>query len=107
LLNIVNNHPIWKKVFVEKEYVELTISLSSEEKIRNIHRENVAIILPFFEEWADAGLLIDKNARLLAETIFAVFFLTRFRNEIGDEDFPEIMDFFIDLLAEKIVKKDV
>jgi TetR/AcrR family transcriptional regulator len=107
LLNIVNNHPIWKKVFVEKEYVELTISLSSEEKIRNIHRENVAIILPFFEEWADAGLLIDKNARLLAETIFAVFFLTRFRNEIGDEDFPEIMDFFIDLLAENIVKKDV
>lgn len=107
LLNIVNNHPIWRKVFVEKEYVELTISLSSEEKIRNIHRENVAIILPFFEEWADAGLLIDKNARLLAETTFAVFSLTRFRNEIGDDDFPEIMDILIDLLAENIVKRNV
>ena len=106
LLNIVNNHPVWKKVFIEKEYVELTLFLSSEEKIRNIHRENVAMILPFFEEWADAGLLIDKNARILAETTCAVFSLTRFRNEIGDEDFPKIMDFFIDLLAENIVKKD-
>ena len=106
LLNIVNNHPVWKKVFIEKEYVELTIFLSSEEKIRNIHKENVAMILPFFEEWADAGLLIDKDARILAETTFAVFSLTRFRNEIGDEDFPKIMDFFIDLLAENIVKKD-
>ncbi|HPS89658.1 MAG TPA: TetR/AcrR family transcriptional regulator [Methanosarcina vacuolata] len=106
LLNIVNNHPVWKKVFIEKEYVELTLFLSSEEKIRNIHRENVAMILPFFEEWADAGLLIDKNARILAETTCAVFSLTRFRNEIGDEDFPKIMDFFIDLLTENIVKKD-
>jgi len=106
LLNIVNNHPVWKKVFIEKEYVELTLFLSSEEKIRNIHRENVAMILPFFEEWADAGLLIDKDARILAETTFAVFSLTRFRNEIGDEDFPKIMDFFIDLLTENIVKKD-
>ncbi|MCC4768019.1 MAG: TetR/AcrR family transcriptional regulator [Methanosarcina vacuolata] len=106
LLNIVNNHPVWKKVFIEKEYVELTIFLSSEEKIRNIHKENVAMILPFFEEWADAGLLIDKDARILAETTFAVFSLTRFRNEIGDEDFPKIMDFFIDLLTENIVKKD-
>ena len=105
LLNIVNNHPVWKKVFIEKEYVELTIFLSSEEKIRNIHKENVAMILPFFEEWADAGLLIDKDARILAETTFAVFSLTRFRNEIGDEDFPKIMDFFIDLLTENIVKK--
>ncbi|WP_292388639.1 TetR/AcrR family transcriptional regulator [Methanosarcina sp. UBA5] len=107
LLNIVNNHPIWKKIFIEKEYVELTIFLSSEEKIRNIHRENVAMILPFFEEWADAGLLINKNARILAETTCAVFSLTRFRNEIGDEDFPEIMDFFIDLLAKSIVKRNV
>lgn len=106
LLNIVNNHPVWKKVFIEKEYVELTLFLSSEEKIRNIHKENVAMILPFFEEWADAGLLIDKDARILAETTFAVFSLTRFRNEIGDEDFPKIMDFFIDLLTENIVKKD-
>ncbi len=107
LLNIVNNHPIWKKIFIEKECAELTIFLSSEEKIRNIHRENVEIILPFFEKWADAGLLIDKNTRLLAEATCTVFSLTRFRNEVRDEDFPEIMDFFIDLLAENIVKKDM
>ncbi len=107
LLDIVNNHPIWRKVFIEKEYVELTISLSSEEKIRNFQRENVAMILPFFEEWADAGLLIDENAKLLAETTCAVFFLTRFRNEIDDEDFPKIMNFFIDLLAENIVKRNL
>lgn len=107
LLNIVNNHPIWRKVFIEKEYVELTISRSSEEKIRDIHRENVAMILPFFEEWTAAGLLIDKNARLLAETTYAVFSFIRFKNEIGNEDFPEIMSLFIDLLAENIVKRNV
>lgn len=107
LLNTVNNHPIWKKVFVEREYTELTLFPSSKEKIKEIHNENVAMILPFFEEWANAGLLIDKNAKLLAETTCAVFSLTRFRNEVGDEDFPEIMNLFIDLLAENIVKRDV
>jgi TetR/AcrR family transcriptional regulator len=30
-----------------------------------------------------------------------------FRNEIEKEDFPEIMNFFIDLLAENIVKRNV
>lgn len=107
VLNIVNKHPIWRKVFIEEERLGLTISRSSEEKIKNIRRENVEMILPFFEEWADAGLLIDKNTRILAETTYAVLYLMRFRNEIEKEDFPEIMDFFIDLLAENIVKRNV
>jgi TetR/AcrR family transcriptional regulator len=107
VLNIVNKHPIWRKVFIEEERLGLTISRSSEEKIKNIRRENVEMILPFFEEWADAGLLIDKNTRILAETTYAVLYLMRFRNEIEKEDFPEIMNFFIDLLAENIVKRNV
>src|SRR5690606_33405656 len=79
VLNIVNKHPIWRKVFIEEERLGLTISRSSEEKIKNIRRENVEMILPFFEEWADAGLLIDKNTRILAETTYAVLYLMRFR----------------------------
>lgn len=106
VLNIVNNHPIWRKVFIEKEHLELKISRSSEEEIKKICRDNVATILPFFEEWATAGLLIDKPARILAETTQAVLSLIRFRNEIENEDFPEVMDVFIDLLAENIVKKN-
>ncbi|MDM7918192.1 MAG: TetR/AcrR family transcriptional regulator [Methanosarcina sp.] len=105
VLNIVNNHPIWRKVFIEKEHLELKIFRSSEEEIKKICRDNVATILPFFEEWAAAGLLIDKPARILAETTQAVLSLIHFRNEIEDEDFSEIMDIFIDLLTENIVKK--
>ncbi len=105
VLNIVNNHPIWRKVFIEKEHLELKIFRSSEEEIKKICRDNVATILPFFEEWAAAGLLIDKPARVLAETTQAVLSLIHFRNEIEDEDFSEIMDIFIDLLTENIVKK--
>ncbi|MDQ1275549.1 MAG: hypothetical protein QG610_1123 [Euryarchaeota archaeon] len=105
MLNIVNNHPIWRKVFIEKEHLELKIFRSSEEEIKKICRDNVATILPFFEEWAADGLLIDKPSRILAETTQAVFSLIHFRNEIEENDFPEIMDIFIDLLAENIVKK--
>ncbi|HII92952.1 MAG TPA: TetR/AcrR family transcriptional regulator [Methanosarcina sp.] len=105
VLNIANNHPVWRKVYIEKEHLELTISRSSEEKIKNIHRENVKMILPFFEEWAAAGLLIDKDARILAETTYAVLSLIHLRNEIEDEDFQDIMDILIDLLAENIIKK--
>lgn len=54
---------------------------------------------------ADAGLLIDKPAKILAETTQAVLSLIHFRNELENDDFPEIMDIFIDLLAENIVKK--
>jgi len=105
VLNIANNHPVWRKVYIEKEHLELTISRSSEEKIKNIHRENVKMILPFFEEWAAAGLLIDKDVRILAETTYAVLSLIHLRNEIEDEDFQDIMDILIDLLAENIIKK--
>ncbi len=105
VLNIANNHPVWRKVYIEKEHLELTISRSSEEKIKNIHRENVKMILPFFEEWAAADLLIDKDARILAETTYAVLSLIHLRNEIEDEDFQDIMDILIDLLAENIIKK--
>ncbi|AKB81872.1 Transcriptional regulator, TetR family [Methanosarcina barkeri 3] len=105
VLDIANKHPVWRKVYIEKEHLELTISRSSEEKIKNIHRENVKMILPFFEEWAAAGLLIDKNARILAETTYAVLSLIHLRNEIEDEDFQDIMDILIDLLAENIIKK--
>lgn len=105
VLNIVNNHPIWRKVFIEKEHLELKILRSSEEEIKKICRNNVETILPFFEEWAADGLLIDKKARILAETTQAVLYLIHFRNEIEENDFPEIMDIFIDLLAEYVVKK--
>lgn len=105
VLDIANKHPVWRKVYIEKEHLELTISRSSEEKIKNIHRENVKMILPFFEEWAAAGLLIDKDARILAETTYAVLSLIHLRNEIEDEDFQDIMDILIDLLAENIIKK--
>lgn len=105
VLDIANNHPVWRKVYIEKEHLELTISRSSEEKIKNIHRENVKMIIPFFEEWATAGLLIDKDARILAETTYAILSLIHLRNEIEDEDFQDIMDILIDLLAENIIKK--
>lgn len=105
ILHIVDNHPIWRKVFIEREQLELKISQSSEEEIKKICSDNVATILPFFEEWAAAGLLIDKPARILAETIQAVLSLIHFRNEIEAGDFPEIMEVFIDLLAENIVKR--
>lgn len=105
VLDIANSHPVWRKVYIEKEHLELTISRSSEEEIKNIRRENVEMILPFFEEWAAAGLLIDKNTRILAETTYAVLSLVHCRNEIEDEDFQEIMDILIDLLAENIIKK--
>lgn len=105
VLDIANNHPVWRKVYIEKEHLELTISRSSEEKIKNIHNENVKMILPFFEEWAAAGLLIDKDARILAETTYAILSLIHLRNEIEDEDFQDIMDILIDLLAENIIKK--
>lgn len=105
VLDIANNHPVWRKVYIEKEHLELTISRSSEEKIKNIHRENVKMIIPFFEEWAAAGLLIDKDARILAETTYAILSLIHLRNEIEDEDFQDIMDILIDLLAENIIKK--
>ena len=105
MLHIVNNHPVWRKVYLEKEHLELTISRSSEEEIKKIRRDNVAIILPFFEEWEAADLLIDKPARLLAETTHMVLSLINFRNETADDDFPEIMKILIDLLAENIVKK--
>jgi AcrR family transcriptional regulator len=107
VLHIVNNHPVWRKVFIEKEHLELTISRSSEEEIKNISRDNLAMILPFFEEWTAAGLLIDKPARVLAATTQAVLSLTHSRNEIEKDDFPEVMDTFIDLLANNISKKGV
>lgn len=106
VFNIVNNHPIWRKVFIEKEHLELKILRSSEEEVKKICRDNVATILPFFEEWAASGLLIDKPARILAETTQAVLSLIHFRNEIEENDFLEIMDIFIDLISENIVKKN-
>ncbi|TFH05525.1 MAG: TetR/AcrR family transcriptional regulator [Methanosarcina sp.] len=105
VLQIVDNHPIWRKLVIENEHLELTISRFSEEEIKNIREDSVAIILPFFEEWAAAGLLIDKPARILAETTQATLSLIHFRNKIEDDDFSEVMDLFIDLLAENITKK--
>ena len=105
VLQIVDNHPIWRKLVIENEHLELTISRFSEEEIKNIREDSVAIILPFFEEWAAAELLIDKPARILAETTQATLSLIHFRNKIEDDDFSEVMDLFIDLLAENITKK--
>jgi len=105
VLKIVDNNPIWRKFVIENESLELTISRFSEEEIKNIHEDSVAIILPFFEEWAAAGLLIDKPARILAETTQATLSIIHFRNKIKGDDFSEVMDLFIDLLAENITKK--
>ena len=105
VLQIVDNHPIWRKLVIENEHLELTISRFSEEEIINIREDSVAIILPFFEEWAAAGLLIDKPARILAETTQATLSIIHFRNKIEGDDFSEVMDLFIDLLAENITKK--
>ncbi|MDD3245592.1 MAG: TetR/AcrR family transcriptional regulator [Methanosarcina sp.] len=107
VLKIVDNNPIWRKFVIENESLELTISRFSEEEIKNIHEDSVAIILPFFEEWSKKGLLIDKPAKILAETTQAVIFLIHFKDKIVDDDFSEIMNILIDMLANNIVKKKI
>ena len=107
VLKIVDDNPIWRKFVIENESLELTISRFSEEEIKNIHEDSVAIILPFFEEWAKKGLLIDKPAKILAETTQAVIFLIHFKDKIVDDDFSEIMNILIDMLANNIVKKNI
>ena len=67
----------------------------------------MAIILPFFEEWSKKGLLIDKPAKILAETTQAVIFLIHFKDKIVDDDFSEIMNILIDMLANNNVKKKI
>ncbi len=106
VLQIVDKHPIWRKVFIEGEHLELTINRFSRDEIKNIHRENLAIILPFFEEWAEAGFLIDKPTKILAETTQAILFLIHFKKEIGGDNFQEVMGIFIDMMAENLVKKN-
>jgi len=107
VLKIVDDNPIWRKFVIENESLELTISRFSEEEIKNIHEDSVAIILPFFEEWGKKGLLIDKPAKILAETTQAVIFLIHFKDKIVDDDFSEIMNILIDMLANNIVKKNI
>ena len=97
LLDEIETNPLLKQVIVEgREAYDR--GLTDEERAAEREQE-LASLVPFVEEWHEAGKLRGQDPTVVASVIRAAAFVTLHRDDIGDDLYPATRDLLVDSVA--------
>jgi AcrR family transcriptional regulator len=97
LLDEIETNPLLKQVIVEgREAYDR--GLTDEERAAEREQE-LASLVPFVEEWHEAGKIRGQDPKVVASVIRAATFVTLHRDDIGDDLYPATRDLLIDSVA--------
>jgi AcrR family transcriptional regulator len=101
----MDSNPILKLMLDPEEYTLVARRLAT---VEDGHPE-VDIVYPLtrlLSKWQEDGIIVQQDTNLLANVIKGVFLLTTHRDEIGEEIYPAVMDFYIDMITDQITEKN-
>ncbi len=98
-LRFVSENELLQQLFQEDTYAALMQKLTKEELNRH-RKQDEADTRSFIELLQQQGLLIDRPPELITGVLRALFLLTLHQKEIGEQQFPAIMELLAELLAD-------
>lgn len=103
-LEVFNENPLIRRLWVEKEVETLLERLSREMLDQHTSRDTDALA-PLIIHWQNEGIMLDEPAEVLAGVIRSLFFLPLHKNEIGEDIFARIVDLYVEFIADGLIKE--
>ncbi|MCJ8012273.1 hypothetical protein MUG84_11065 [Paenibacillus sp. KQZ6P-2] len=62
--------------------------------------------IPLIERWQKEGLIVQKSPEVISGVFHSLFVLTLHKKDIGESDYRQTIDFFIDLVVDGLFNKE-
>ena len=102
-LDIMENNPILKILFDREEFNLLTRKIP-EAKLTEHTENDIGLMSRILLKWRNAGLLIEKDLRIISGLIKATFLLSLHKDIIGPDIYPAVIELLADLVSEGLIK---
>lgn len=102
ILQIVHINPIIKQIFLEEE-IDFLIRKIPPEKMKEYHKRFFNQILILIKKWQKEGAIINHKPEVIAAVLQTMFHLILHKNDYEEEDFEDITELLIDIMATGLV----
>ncbi|MBO8163463.1 MAG: TetR/AcrR family transcriptional regulator [Brevibacillus sp.] len=103
-LEMVDNNPIIRQIYLENEYEALLRKLPPERIQAHISRDN-DLLRPLIESWQQQGVMIEREAEVIGGVIRSFFTLALHKREIGEAVYEQTLDLLAELIAAGLIKE--
>jgi AcrR family transcriptional regulator len=100
---IWRTHPLFTH-FNQEEYEYLLRKLPEENIQLNLNKD-IVFVNRLLDQWRDQGVIVDCGADMFLGLMHALFFMSLHEHDFGPNVYPNVIDFFIDLIAQRIVQE--
>lgn len=101
-VSIFEENPFLRKLWLEKEFDQILKRLPPELMERHAKRDASAL-KPLINHWQQVGILRTGSAETIVGVIRSLFILPLYQQEIGEDIFSDVMDMYIDFIADGLV----
>jgi AcrR family transcriptional regulator len=96
-------HPLFTH-FNQEEYEYLLRKLPEELAQANVDKDAI-FVSQLLSQWRNQGVVIDCDPALFLGMMHALFFMSLHEHDFGPAVYPDLIGFFIDLIAQRIVRE--
>jgi AcrR family transcriptional regulator len=100
---IWRTHPLFTH-FNQEEYEYLLRKLPEELAQANVDKDAI-FVSQLLGQWRNQGVVIDCDPALFLGMMHALFFMSLHEHDFGPAVYPNVIGFFIDLIAQRIVRE--
>ena len=100
---IWRTHPLFTH-FNQEEYEYLLRKLPEELALANVDKDAI-FVSQLLGQWRNQGVVIDCDPALFLGMMHALFFMSLHEHDFGPAVYPDLIGFFIDLIAQRIVRE--
>lgn len=104
MIDKMENNPILKEFFDREQYKKIINKLSPEIVKKNYEMAN-SLFAPFLNKWKKEGNLKKIDNNMLIAIMDTIFHIYSHRKDIGEDFFPELLDFYIESVAKNLFEK--
>lgn len=95
MIEELESNPMMKKILLQEE-VEIITRKLTPEQIKIQREASLIPLTTIAKQWKQEGLLQDVEPEIFISSIRSLFFLWFHKNEIGDEEFDQVIEFLLD-----------
>ena len=103
-LKVFEENPLLRRLWLEKEIDDLLNKLPPSLMEQHTARDT-EVLEPLIKHWQEAGYMVEGSPEVIAGVIRALFLLPLHCQEIGENLFPEVLDKYIDLISNGLIKE--
>jgi AcrR family transcriptional regulator len=105
MINTIENTPILQHLYSENT-MEAVIRKLPPEKLADHFNEDADFLTPLIQKWENHGLIFTETPEIVSSILRSLVLLSFQKEKIGEKEYPETMQFFIETAVNGFLKEE-